>query len=612
VPHMKLPSLRRVILGRPIPSHKAQHQRLPKFLALPVFASDALSSTAYGTQEIILMLTLAGAAGLHLTLPVSIAIVAVLVLVVLSYIQTVHAYPKGGGSYIVSKENISTGVGLLAASAILTDYILTVAVSTAAGIQQVTSFYPKLSPYAPELCVGAIMLITLANLRGAKESGALFAIPTYYFVLSIVAMVLVGLIGPMFGYRPLDLGQAAPHPEHALGWFLILKAFASGCAALTGVEAITDGVQAFKAPESKNAAITLTIMAVLLGSMFLGVSYLAQSNNIIYAHGMDGESLISLVARSVFHDNHYFRGAILLATTLILILAANTAFADFPRLSAILARDGFMPRQLANLGDKLVFSNGILLLGALSSLLVIAFKGHTDRLIPLYAVGVFLSFTLSQTGMVRRWLRLRPKGWRLNALQNGTGAAATGIVLAIIVMEKFTEGAWVVVVVIPIIMTIFWRIKAHYEWVGKRLSLDGYKTPAKKEHLVIILVSGIHRGILQAFDYAERISPKLRAVHVEINPDNTPRFKEMWHKWAPDIPLDVVESPYRSLVGPIVDYVKNLRREYPKHYITVLVPEMVQPGLAGFLLHNNAAFFIKMGLYNVRDVVITNLRFFLD
>ena len=606
-------SLKRLILGQPIPSHKAHQQRLGKLLALPVFASDALSSSAYGTQEIILMLALAGAAGMRLTLWISVGILALLAIVVASYSQTVHAYPKGGGSYTVSKENLSVGMGLLAAAALLCDYVLTVAVSIAAGVQQIVSFAPSLAHQTSLLCLIAILFITLANLRGAKESGALFSIPTYFFVAAMFAMILTAIIGPRFGFAPMPLGQSPPStPLHGIGLFLVLKAFASGCATLTGTEAISNGVQAFRAPEARNAAITLALMGIILGALFFGISYIVQTYHIYYYAGMDQESVISLVARSVFHDNHLLRGAVLLGTTLILILAANTSFADFPRLSAILAGDGFLPRQLSNLGDKLVFSNGIVLLGILSSVLVVAFGGHTDRLIPLYAVGVFLAFTLSQTGMVRRWFRLKTKGWQLSASLNGIGAAATGIVLVIILIEKFVHGAWIVVVVIPIIVFMFSRIDAHYKFVAKRLSLEGRHSQPKRELLTIVLVSGIHRGIMPACMYARGLGGDVCAVHIAWENARAEDLIKSWRKWVHDIPLHVIPRNGRSLDAPIAEFIRTKRAERTNCMISVLIPELVIPGIAGRLLHNNTAFYIRRALSGIRDIAVSSIKCFVE
>ncbi|MDW8104770.1 MAG: APC family permease [Armatimonadota bacterium] len=613
--------VRRLIFGSPLSTEQIAHQRLPKILALPIFASDALSSTAYATQAILLNLLIAGPHVLHLTVPISLAIVVLLWIVVFSYTQTVHAYPQGGGTYIVSRENLGTGWGLLAAGAILTDYVLTVAVSITAGAQQITSFFTQLAPYQTEIALGAIWFLTLANLRGAKESGMLFAVPTYFFIVTMLCTVAVGVLGPLFGYYPRPYQppqQTAEHAMHALSIGIILRAFASGCAAMTGIEAVADGVQAFRPPESRNAAHTLVVMGAILSTIFLGISYIAQKYHIVYyghgAHGEDAsaESVISMVARVVYHDDPILRGIVLFATAIILVLAANTAYADFPRLSSILARHGYMPRQLANLGDRLVFSNGIILLAVFVSILVVAFKGNVDRLIPLYAVGVFTAFTLSQAGMVRHWLLRKEAGWQWKATVNGFGAVSTGIVLLVIIVEKGPQGAWVVVVVIPVLIWIFTQVHRHYQKVRAQLTLIGYEPQPPPPHTVLVLVPDVHRGVLPAIEYAREISKDYRAVHIEINPADTQRLKERWEQWGGDMPLVIIESPYRSLIGPLVEYVKQVRQDHPRHLITVVLPEFVVTRWWERALHNNSAFLIKLALSNIRDVVITNVRYYLD
>ncbi len=613
--------VRRLIFGSPLSTEQLSHQRLPKILALPIFASDALSSTAYATQAILLNLLIAGPHVLHLTVPISIAIVVLLWIVVISYTQTVYAYPQGGGTYIVSRENLGIRWGLLAAAAILTDYVLTVAVSITAGVQQITSFFTNLAPYQTELAIAAIWFLTVANLRGARESGLLFAFPTYFFVLTMLSMVAVGVLGPLFGYQPRSYPppeQTAQTAVHALSLTVILRAFASGCAAMTGIEAVADGVIAFRAPESKNAAQTLIAMGVILSTIFLGISYIAQTNHIVYyGHGTHGEdasaeSVISMAARAVFHDNPLLRGVVLFATAIILLLAANTAYADFPRLSSILARHGYMPRQLANLGDRLVFSNGIILLAVFVSILVVVFGGSVDRLIPLYAVGVFTAFTLSQAGMVRHWLQQKGPGWRWKMLVNGIGAVSTGIVLLVIIVEKGPQGAWLVVVVLPVLMWLFTQVNRHYQKVRARLTLIGYEPPPPPPHTVLVLVPDVHRGVVPALEYAREISKDHRAVHIEINPADTQRLKERWEQWGGDMPLVIIESPYRSLIGPLVEYVRQVRQDHPRHLITVVLPEFVVTKWWERALHNNSAFLIKLALGNVRDVVITNVRYYLD
>ncbi len=613
--------VRRLIFGSPLSTEQMAHQRLPKILALPIFASDALSSTAYATQAILLNLLIAGPHALHLTLPVSLAVVVLLWIVVTSYSQTVHAYPQGGGTYIVSRDNLGVNFGLLAAAAILTGYVLTVTVSITAGVQQITSFFTELAPYQTWLALGATWFLTLANLRGAKESGMLFALPTYFFIFCMLGMIATGVFGSLFGYAPRPYPPVEQTVVHTgatgISFVLILRAFASGCAAMTGVEAVADGVQAFRPPESKNAAQTLFSMGAILGTIFLGISYLAQTNNVVYrGTGSEGdtsaESVISMVARSVFHDNDLLRAVVLFATAMVLVLAANTAYADFPRLSSILARHGYMPRQLANLGDRLVFSNGIILLSVFASVLILAFGASVDRFIPMYAVGVFLAFTLSQSGMVKRWITTKQKGWWWKALMNGMGATATAIVLLVLVITRGPEGAWIVLAVLPVLMWVFQQIYRHYQKVRSRLTLIGYEPQPLPPHTVLVLVPDVHRGVVPALEYAREISKDHRAVHIEINPADTQRLKERWEQWGGDMPLVIIESPYRSLIGPLVEYVRQVRQDHPRHLITVVLPEFVVTKWWERALHNNSAFLIKLALGNIRDVVITNVRYYLD
>lgn len=604
--------LRRIIFGAPLPTEQAEFQRLPKILALPVFASDALSSSAYATQEILLNLTLAHLAGMRFTLPLTMAILVLLAIVTTSYTQTVYAYPSGGGAYIVASDNLSVQLGLFAAAALLTDYVLTVAVSVAAGIQQLTSLAPPLYPLTTHLCLLVILTITLTNLRGVKESGTLFAFPVYFFLASMYAMIVWGIFSHHVLRQPLHpLNQTIPAATTVVTAGLLLKAFSSGCAALTGVEAISNGVRAFRLPESRNAAVTLLVMSALLGGLTLGISYLAQVGHVVYTHGMDQESVVSLVARAVFGDNVVWRGMILIATTLILLLAANTSYADFPRLSAILARDGFMPRQLANLGDRLVYSNGIILLGVFSSILIVAFHGHVDRLIPLYAVGVFLSFTLSQAGMVKHWFRYRGKHWQWKAAVNGLGAVTTAVVLTVVIVEKTLQGAWIVLVLIPAIVWIFQRVHAHYQYLRSQLTMIGYETEPLPPHTVLVLVHNVHRGVMPALNYAREISSDVCALHIEIDPANTQILKTRWNQWVQDIPPVIVESPYRSLVGPIVEYIRQVRTDHPRHLVTVVVPEFVVTRWWERFLHANSAFLIKMAVANIPGVVVTNVRYYL-
>jgi amino acid transporter len=594
--------VRTTLLGSPLPTAEEAEQRLTKVKALAVFSSDALSSVAYATEEILLVLVLAGTVALGLSLPIALAIAVLLGIVATSYYQTIHGYPSGGGAYIVAYDNLGTWPGLTAAAALLIDYVLTVAVSTTAGVAAMTSALPVLLPFRVELCLLAILLITWANLRGVKESGTIFAIPTYSFVLIALALVVVGFIRLATGTLGIAPEQAAPIPQEgvqALTLFLLLRAFASGCTALTGVEAISNGIPAFRKPEAKNAGRTLIAMAVLLAAMFLGITFLARSLAIVPS---EHETVVSQIGRQVFGTGPlYF--ALQAATALILVLAANTSFADFPRLSAILARDRFLPRQLTNLGDRLVFANGIVTLAVLASVLVIVFGGQTHRLIPLYAVGVFLSFTLSQVGMVRHWHKLGGLNWRWKAAINGLGATATAVVLLVIVITKFIHGAWVVILLIPAFVWMFHTIHRHYVSVAQQLSLEGLKPDkwtglaSRKRMKVLVLISGVHRGTLAALRFARSLSKDVTAVIVDVEPRVTDRVREKWPTWGQAVPLVVLDSPYRSTIGPLLDYLDEVDRKEPERGPAVVVlPEFVPARWWHELLHNQTARLLKRTL----------------
>ena len=547
--------LRQVLIGTPLPSEGLLHERLNKIRALAVFSSDALSSVAYATEEILLVLVLAGTAALELSWPIAVAIVILLAIVTTSYYQTIHGYPSGGGAYIVAYDNLGIWPGLTAAAALLIDYVLTVAVSITAGVAAFTSAFPALIPYRVELCLLAILLIAWANLRGVRESGTLFAIPTYGFILIFLALIATGMVRWTTGALAPDPAQVPAEMTEgaaALTLFLVLRAFSAGCTAMTGVEAISNGITAFRQPEAKNAGKTLVAMALLLGTMFLGISFLARSLGVV---PVEHETVVSQIGRQVFGDGPLYL-ALQVATTFILVLAANTSFAGFPRLAAILARDRYLPRQLTNLGDRLVFANGIVALAVLASALVVLFGGLTHRLIPLYAVGVFLSFTLSQAGMVRHWRRLGGPGWQWKMAVNGLGAVATGVVLGIIVTTKFVHGAWIVILLIPLFVWIFRAVKGHYARVAEQLTLEGASPEpwrglaSRKRQKVVVAMSGVPRGTLEALRFARSLSKDVTAVVVDVEPQVTSRVREKWPLWGHKVPLVVLESPYRSTVGP--------------------------------------------------------------
>ena len=605
-------SLRRLLLGDPLATWQAKHERLTNAKALAVFSSDALSSVAYATEEILFVLMPAGMAGISLSIPIALAIATLLWIVGASYYQTIHAYPKGGGSYIVTKDNLGTLPGLVAAAALLTDYVLTVAVSIAAGVSALYSFYPALYPYRVYLGVAAIALITIINLRGVRESGSIFAVPTYLFIASILSMLAVGLYRHLTGtLHPITVtGAEMPlTPTQAITFFFVLRGFSAGCTALTGVEAISDGIPAFKPPEADNAGKTLLVMITLLTTMFLGITFLAHQVGAVPTHE---ETVLSQIARAVFGEG-VGHGIIQAATALILFLAANTAFSDFPRLSFFLARDRFMPRQFANLGDRLVYSNGILTLGTLASLLLIIFQGNTHHLLPLYAVGVFVAFTLSQTSMVTRWWRLRTPGWQRSIIFNAIGALATFVVLLVILITRFTRGAWIVAVLIPLLVLLFLSIHRHYAFVAARLSLERFGSPPHvRRHRVIVPIGGVHRGVLHALHYARTLSPDVTAVLVDTDPEETRKVLQKWEKWGDGIRLEVLPSPYRSIIGPILTYLDRLEAEsLPQDMITVVLPQFVPARWWENLLHNQTALLLRMALIFRRGTVVTDVPYHL-
>jgi amino acid transporter len=604
---VRLSRLKRVFLGSPLPTAQSRHERLAKSTALAVFASDALSSVAYATEEILLVLVLAGTAALSYSIPISIAIAILIAIVVSSYRQTIRAYPQGGGAYIVSKDNLGVPAGLVAGAALLIDYVLTVAVSVAAGIAALTSAVPALFPYRPWLCVVAVVGIAVANLRGIRESGKLFAAPTYLFIASLFVLIVYGGAGALFDFLPEAPYQRHPPGLEGVGLFLFLRAFASGCTALTGVEAVSDGVPAFKAPESHNARIVLTVLGVILIVLFLGITFLAYDFGITPRHE---ETVVSQLARHVFGGGAlYFE--LQAVTMLILLLAANTSFADFPRLSFFLARDRFIPRQFATQGDRLVFSNGILILSGLAALLLVIFGGDTHALIPLYAVGVFLSFTLSQASMVRRWLRLKEEGWWWRWWLNAIGALVTGLVMITIAATKFTHGAWIVVLLIPALVAVFVMVHRHYEEVAVQLSLDAFSPPPPMTNTVLVLVGDIHRGVIKAIQYAQTLSPNAKAVFVETDPERTRRLEEKWGRYGMGVPLIVLTSPYRSLLGPLTKYVDHLQNQGENHVVTIVLPEFIPARWWQLGLHNQTAFLIKGAMLFHKNVIVTDVPYHL-
>ena len=593
-----------------MPLAQARHERLGKAVALAVFASDPLSSVAYATEEILLVLVLAGHAALSYSIPVAVGIAALLAVVVISYRQTVQAYPQGGGAYIVARENLGTFPALTAGAALLTDYVLTVSVSVVAGIAALTSAFPGLHSHRVILSVLAVVAIALGNLRGVRESGRLFAAPTYFFTASILIMVGYGLVAAALGLLPEAPYEPHPPGLEGIGLFLLLRAYAAGCTALTGVEAVSNGVPALRPPEGRNAQAVMTWLGVISIVMFLGITYLAFDFGIV--PGGD-ETVVSKIARRVFGTSLMYY-AVQTATMLILLLAANTSYADFPRLSSILARDRFMPRQFATQGDRLVFSNGIVILSGFAILLIVAFAGDTHALLPLYAIGVFISFTLSQSGMVLRWLRLKERGWRWRVWVNGLGAIVTAVVLLTLAVTKFVEGAWIVVLIIPMLVGLFLLLHRHYAEVATELSLGGLDQLPDFQHTVLVLVGDVHRGVVRAVQYAKTLAAPtavVRGVYVEIDPAHTYRIEERWAKCGFGVPLVVLASPYRSLLRPLLEYVDQIQSRGDDQMVTIVLPEFLPRRWWQQLLHNQTALLVKGALLFRRNTVVTDVPYLL-
>lgn len=615
------------LIGRPLATADAEDQTIGKAVGLAVFSSDALSSTAYATQEILVILAAAGTAAFAYSVPIALAIVGLLAIVTISYEQTIHAYPGGGGAYIVSRDNLGESAAQVAGAALLVDYILTAAVSISSGIAQIVSAFPALLPYRVGLAVAALLFVMVMNLRGVRESGRLFAIPTFFFLITMVGTVGIGIFrylgGALGGVT--DPPPMETHELQAISLFLLLHAFSSGTTALTGVEAISNGITAFREPRSRNAGITLLWMSCILGSLFFGITFLARA---IGGVPSESETIISQLARTVFDGRGVAYLAVIAATTLILVMATNTAFAGFPRLGALQAADGYLPRQLTYRGSRLVHSRGIVVLAVAASLLVIAFQASVTALIPLYAIGVFLSFTLSQMGMTRRWWKIGqvPEGaevvekgstlrharsWRVKMIANAVGACCTAIVTLVFAVTKFTEGAWLVLVVIPVLVMFFFSIHRHYTALAGELSLAGYGTPPRvHRHRVIVPVSSVHRGTLEALRYARLLSEDVTAVHVSSDHDATGRLRDDWGRWGDGVRLVVLDSPYRLLVEPLVAYIEEISRKRQRdETITIVVPQFVPRLNWHNILHAQTAGFLRLALLFRPGIVITSVPY---
>lgn len=618
----------RWLIGKPLQTADAPSQTIGKAVGLAVFASDALSSTAYATQEIMITLAVAGSGALGNVFPISLAIVTLMIIVTISYQQTIHAYPGGGGAYIVARDNLGELPAQTAGAALLTDYILTVAVSISSGVAQIISAFPALEPFKVIIGVSMVMFIMVMNLRGVKESGKAFAIPTYFFVITMFLTVGLGL----FRYFSGTLGTVVNPPVSMITNtvamvtpFLLLHAFSSGTSALTGIEAISNGITAFKEPRSKNAGITLIWMSSILGTLFLSISYLSGKIGVVPS---EGETVISQLARTVYGGQGIFYLAIIAGTALILILAANTAFADFPRLGALHAGDGFLPHQFTMKGSRLVYSWGIAALAVIASLLIIIFQASVTRLIPLYAIGVFLSFTLSQLGMARRWWKsghLKPgeeivepgstivydKNWVVKIIINGFGSLCTAIVMVVFAVTKFKDGAWIIIILIPLLVSIFFSIHHHYKSLAAKLSLENYHPHARiSRHRIIVLIAGVHSGSLEALTYAESLGADVTAVHVSIDEKETEKVREKWKAYGDGTRLVILESPYRLLVEPILDYIQKLLavRE-PNELLTIVVPQFIPAHWWENLLHNQTALLLRGALMFKPGLVIVEVPY---
>lgn len=616
------------LIGRPLQTADAPHQTIGKVIGLAVFSSDAMSSVAYGPQEMLLILAVAGTQAMGYAFPLAMAIVGLLIILTLSYEQTIHAYPGGGGSYIVSRDNLGEIPALIAGAALLTDYILTVSVSISSGVAQIVSAYPLLFSYRAVIAVSFVMFIMLINLRGVRESGMTFAVPTYFFLVTMFITTGIGLFKYATGSLSLVVDPPFLPAEglQPITLFLILRAFSNGTTSLTGVEAISNGITAFKEPRSHNAGATLVWMAGILGTLLIGITFLSVH---IGAIPSESETVISQLARTVYNGRNLFYVATIYGTTLILVMAANTAFADFPRLGALVAIDGFLPRQLAFKGSRLVFSYGISALALIASGLIVLFNASVSALIPLYAIGVFLSFTLSQAGMAHRWWksgRIPPGGqtvergstlhfdgrWKGKMIVNGVGSFATLIVMIVFAVTKFREGAWVVIILIPCLVGMFLVIHNHYRNLANRLSLGGYGEPPPYlgRHRVLVPVSNVHRGTLAALRYANMLSDDVTAVHVSVDDFETQKVQAKWDIWGKGTRLVILDSPYRLFLEPLLGYIEEIiSSRQPNETVTIVVPQFVSKQQVFSVLHMNTADMLRRELLSKPGVVITDVPY---
>lgn len=601
--------LKRWLVGDPLKTAQAAHQRLSKPLALAVFSSNAISSVAYATEEILLVLILAGTAAVAWSIPISLAILFLVAVLTISYRQIIYEYPEGGGAYVVARTNLGEVPALVAAAALMIDYVLTVAVSVAAGIAAITSAVPTLFQHREMLGLTAILFIIVMNLRGVRESGKFFAVPTYFAIGALGLMVLVGAFRS-FVSSDGAMPPPSPGPASAEGLtlFLILRSFSAGCTAVTGMEVISNGVKAFRHPESHNAAITMVWMSAILGTLFMGISWMAYHYGIV---PKQDETVVSQLARLTFGTGTLYY-LVQAGTMMLLVLAANSAFAGFPQLASILARDGFMPHQMASFGDRLVFSNGILVLGFFACLLLVIFHGDTHALIPLYAIGVFVSFTLSQSGMVLRWLRKKGHNWRTKLVVNGAGAMTTGIATLIIASTKFTQGAWIVFVLVALLIVMFRSIRSHYKAVAEQVALArDARPPRPRRNVVIIPIGGVNRAVVRAVDYARSHGGEVKAVLIDVDKEETALIEMKWAQWGCGVPLIVLPSPYRSILRALLDYIEEHLQKDPDCWITVVVPEILPAHWWQNILHNQRALLLKAALLFKERVVLIDVPFHL-
>lgn len=602
--------LKRWLVGDPLKTAQAVHERLSKTLALAIFSSNAISSVAYATEEILLVLILAGTAAVAWSIPVSLAIVFLVAVLTISYRQIIYEYPDGGGAYIVARNNLGELPALTAAGALMIDYVLTVAVSVAAGVAALTSAVPGLFPNREALGLVAILFIAIMNLRGVRESGKFFAIPTYFAVGALSLMVVLGTIRSLAGsgaVAPVPPGEGAASME-GLTLFLILRSFAAGCSAVTGMEVISNGVKAFRHPEPHNAAITMVWMSAILATLFMGISWMAYHYGIL---PKEDETVVSQLARLTFGTGAIYY-SVQIGTMLLLVLAANSAFAGFPQLSSILARDGFMPHQMASFGDRLVFSNGILILGFFACLLLVLFHGDTHALIPLYAVGVFASFTLSQSGMVLRWLSKKGPHWRKKLVVNGVGAVTTGVATVIIASTKFVHGAWIVFLLVALLIVMFRSIRSHYKAVAEQVALTrDTRPPRPRRNLVVIPIGGVNRAVVRAVDYARSHGGEVKAVLIDVDKEETALVEIKWAQWGCGVPLIVLPSPYRSILRALLGFIEDHLEKDPDCWITVVIPEILPARWWQNILHNQRALLLKAALLFKDRVILTDVPFHL-